>query len=235
MIAVLVLSISSVNASAFGFKKTVLPEEYKNEYPFIFIHGLNGWGSGEGLNNIIPYWGATCGNLMDYLTEEGYECYAASVGPLSSAWDRACELYAQLTGTQVDYGESHSKQHNHKRYGRTYDTPLFEGWGSKGDNGKIKKIHLIGHSFGGTTARMLTYLLTYGSKDEISASGKKVSPLFKGGNENLIHSVTTICTPHNSSSIYYFTRNFMLFYPLFLLSAVYAGAMGRTPLNGVHA
>ena len=230
---ILIVSVVAPGASAFGLKKNALPEEYKNEYPFIFVHGFNGWGGSEGLNTLVPYWGATCGNLMDYLTSEGYECYSASVGPLSSAWDRACELYAQLTGTRVDYGEAHSKEHNHKRYGRTYESPLFDGWGEKDSEGNIKKVHLIGHSFGGTTVRMLTFLLTYGCKDEISASGKDVSPLFKGGNENLVHSVTTICTPHNSSSIYYFTKELMIFEPLLLLSAVYAGTLGRSPLNGL--
>ena len=78
----------------------------KNEEPFIFVHGLNGWGGAEGINGIVPYWGATTGDLMSYLQSEGYECYSASVGPMSSAWDRACELYAQLVGSRVDYGGS---------------------------------------------------------------------------------------------------------------------------------
>jgi len=34
--------------------------------------------------------------------------YAASVAPNGSAWDRACELYAQLSGTRVDYGKAHT-------------------------------------------------------------------------------------------------------------------------------
>ena len=51
------------------------------------------------------------------LNEKGIEAYAPAVGPLSSAWDRACELYAQLMGTRVDYGEAHSKMHGHNRYG----------------------------------------------------------------------------------------------------------------------
>ncbi len=52
----------------------------------------------------MPYWGMTTGSLPDYLATKGYETYAASVGPLSSAWDRACELYAQLVGARTDYG-----------------------------------------------------------------------------------------------------------------------------------
>ncbi len=48
-------------------------------------------------------WGMTTGSLTSYLNSLGYETYSATVGPISSAWDRACELYAQLTGTTVDF------------------------------------------------------------------------------------------------------------------------------------
>lgn len=41
---------------------------------------------------------------MDFLREKGYDCHAASVSPTGSAWDRACELYAQLAGKRTDYG-----------------------------------------------------------------------------------------------------------------------------------
>ena len=43
------------------------------------------------------------------------------------AWDRACELYARLTGTTVDYGIAHSAEKGHDRFGITYNEPLFEG------------------------------------------------------------------------------------------------------------
>lgn len=103
----------------------------RNKYPFVFVHGMFGWGDAIGIDKVAPYWGATTGNLMDFLTSCKYECYSASVGPVSSAWDNACELYAQLMGTRVDYGEAHSKAHGHERYGRTYKKPLFEGFGEK--------------------------------------------------------------------------------------------------------
>ena len=124
-----------------------------------------------------------------------------SVGPISSAWDRACELYAQLTGTTVDYGEAHSKEHNHARYGRTYSTPLFEGWGEKINGGQRVKINLVGHSFGGATVRLLTSLLEYGSEAEQLATGSETSPLFTGGKGDWVNSVTTLCAPHNGSSL----------------------------------
>ncbi len=205
----------------------------KNEEPFIFVHGLNGWGGAEGINGIIPYWGATTGDLMSYLQSEGYECYSASVGPMSSAWDRACELYAQLVGSTVDYGIAHSKEHNHDRYGRTYYQALVPNWGELDRNGKIQQIHLIGHSFGGTTIRMLIQLLDEGSPEEIAVTDSDdISGLFTGGKGDWIKSVTTVCTPHNSSSIYYPLKALGLYEIVQNVSFLYAGILGRSFLNG---
>ena len=125
-------------------------------YPTIYVHGLMGWGEHDQIYAVTPYWGLTS-DLMPYLTGKGYESYAASVGPLSSAWDRACELYAQLTGTTVDYGAAHAAEYGHARYGVTYDKPLFEGWSAD------KKINLVGHSFGGATIRLFLDILADGS------------------------------------------------------------------------
>ncbi len=173
----------------------------KIKYPYVLVHGLGGWGDNQGINEVGSYWGAGTGSLTEYLTSEGYEVYAPSVGPVSSTWDRTCELYAQLTGTQVDYGEAHSKEHGHERFGRTYDTPLFEGWGTKSNGGQILKVNLVGHSFGGATVRMLTSLMEYGSDAEMSATGENTSPLFTGGKGNWVHSVTALCAPHNGSTL----------------------------------
>ena len=81
--------------------------------PVVFVHGLMGWGQRAGINAVLPYWGMTTGSLTSYLNSLGYETYSATVGPISSAWDRACELYAQLTGTTVDYGAAHAAAYDH--------------------------------------------------------------------------------------------------------------------------
>ena len=127
-----------------------------NKYPYVYVHGLFGWGADEGIDDTLPYWGSASCSLMDELNKLHYESYAASVGPMSSNWDRVCELYAQITGTRVDYGKAHSEKFNHSRYGRTYTKPMIEGWGEPDADGNIKKINLIGHSFGGATVRTLT-------------------------------------------------------------------------------
>lgn len=206
-----------------------MPKTVKTEYPLVFVHGMFGWGQNEGINKTLPYWGATTGSLTDYLSDSGIECYAASVGPMSSAWDQACELYAQLAGTRVDYGEAHSKKHGHKRYGRTYSKPLFPDWSED------KKVHLIGHSFGGNAIRLLTYILTFGVHEEKELSGENVSPLFLGGKENFICSITAICSPLNGTDAYETARKYKIIPPLKYISYNYAGIISRSPLNGRFA
>ena len=133
----------------------------------------------------------------------------------------------------MDYGVAHSKENNHDRYGRTYYQALVPDWGELDENGKIQQVHLIGHSFGGTTVRLLIQLLTEGSPEEVAATDSDdISGLFTGGKGNWVKSATTICTPHNSSSIYY------PFHALFLdaivqnISYLYAAVMGRSFFNG---
>ena len=193
-----------------GYDRLAAAVRGGTNYPYVLVHGMGGWGSGSKINEIAPYWGADSGSLSEYLNEQGYKVYEADVGPFSSCWDRACELYAQLTGTQVDYGEAHSKQHSHDRYGRTYSEPLVPDWGKTDEKGNRIKINLVGHSFGGNTVRLFTNLLVYGSQEEIAATGDKTSPFFKGTKTPLVNSVTTLCSPHNGSTLYYIAKDYGL-------------------------
>lgn len=201
-------------------------------YPYVFVHGFLGWGEDEGINETLSYWGATACHLIKNLNEAGYECYDASVGPLSSNWDRACELYAQLTGTTVDYGEAHAQKHNHSRYGRTYTEPLIPDWGELDENGRINKINLIGHSFGGNTIRMLQTLLAKGDEAEMQTSSDDISPLFTGGKADLVNSIVTICSPNNGTTLYYVSDHLNLSLLMTITAYTYAGVLGRSELNG---
>jgi triacylglycerol lipase len=101
------------------------------------------------------------------------------MGPFSSNHERACEAYAQLTGTRVDYGLARSRRFGHDRYGKDYTSagPLIPGFGTD----PTVKVHLIGLSMGGPTSRMLAYYLEYGLQEEEDASkeaNEQVSPLF---------------------------------------------------------
>ena len=196
--------------------------EYTNKYPFIFIHGMMGWGEEESLYK-LPYWGMVCGNLVKQLREEGIEAYAPQVSPLGSAWARACELYAQLTGTRVDYGEAHAKKYHHERFGRTYDKALVPGWGQPMADGGIKKVHILGHSFGGATIRTLSSLLENGCEAERAVTDPSdLSPLFAGGHGDWIMTLTSVSAPHDGTT-------FVHCFPK-LMFAVKALATGATTL-----
>lgn len=174
-------------------------EDWSTDYTYVFVHGLSGWGHYDFQNKFFPYWGMKSGSLMKYLRKQGFDVHDASVAPQGSAWDRACELYAQLTGTVTDYGIEHSTRCNHPRYGRDFSKdPLIKEWDSK------NKINILGHSFGGVTVRLLAHLMANGSPSEIeSTPAEELSPLFMGGHGDWIYSVTTLSAPHNGTSAYH--------------------------------
>ncbi|MGN0463733.1 MAG: esterase/lipase family protein [Acutalibacteraceae bacterium] len=169
----------------------------KTNYPFIFVHGMSGWGEDSPQESKTPYWGTQPeNNVMTYLRDRGYTVYNPAVGAYSSAWDRACELYAKLTGTVVDYGEAHSKKYGHERFGRDYT-----GKAAMGEPWDLESpLNFVGHSFGGETVRLLASLLAYGDEDEKAACAD-CSELFKGGHEKGVYSVSTISSPHNGSTV----------------------------------
>ena len=171
-------------------------------YPYVFVPGMGGWGETSALTRVLPYWGFVCADVPAILKARGYETYAASIPPLGSAWDRTCELYAQMTGTRVDYGKVHAERFGHARYGRTYEKPLFPGWGERDADGRLRKVNLISHSFGGVTCRMLAVLLAEGCEEERAATTDgSLSPLFEGGHGGQIFSITTISAPHEGTDM----------------------------------
>lgn len=161
-----------------------------SNHPFVFVHGMMGWGEDKKFYKGLPYWGMVTGNYPRRMREKGYEVYTPSVSPLGSAWDRACELYANLTGTTVDYGVAHSKEKGHNRFGETFPEAMLPDWTPE------RRIHLLGHSFGGPTMRMFVELLRNGSPEERAATpAGQLSPLFEGGHGDLVKSITSISGP----------------------------------------
>lgn len=169
-------------------------EKLNNKYPIVMMHGLFGWGNDELFG--INYWGGKS-SLKDLLTSKGYTVFTPTLGSISSNWDRACELYAYLKGGTVDYGEAHSQKYGHARYGRTF-SGVYPEFGTYSNDTELKKIHLVGHSMGGETIRVLAQLLENGDPDEMKMSSVNTSPLFTGG-KHWIDSITTIATPHDGS------------------------------------
>ena len=160
------------------------------QHPYVFVHGMMGWGEDKKFYKGLPYWGMVTGNYPRRMREKGYEVYTPTVSPLGSAWDRACELYANLTGTTVDYGVAHSKEKGHNRFGETFPEAMLPDWTPE------RSIHLLGHSFGGPTMRMFVELLRNGSPEERAATpAGQLSPLFEGGHGDLVKSITSISGP----------------------------------------
>ena len=190
-VVILTMAVSAFSFAA-GYRR---PKQ--TDIKFVFVHGLSGWGSYDLINEFIPYWGMTGGSIIRFLNNMGYESYAASVDPTGSAWDRACELYAQLTGTRTDYGAAHSKAAGHERFGRDFSKrALLEDLDSS-------RIVLIGHSFGGATIRLFSEILKNGSEEERAFTEESdLSPFFKGGNGGNLFAVITLAAPTNGTTAY---------------------------------
>ncbi|MDU2310231.1 MAG: YSIRK-type signal peptide-containing protein [Staphylococcus epidermidis] len=150
--------------------KVASQKEYKNQDPIILVHGFNGYASGTGpITGKGNYWGGDRLKIIQDYRAKGYNVMEASV--------------------------SASAKYGHERYGKTY-AGAYKDWKPG------QKIHLIGHSMGGQTIRYLEELLRHGSPEEVEYQkqhGGDISPLYKGGQDNMISSITTIATPHNGT------------------------------------
>ena len=152
----------------------------------ILLHGFMGWGRDE--MGDYYYWGGAT-DLQEYLISEGFNVHSVSVGPISSNWDRAIEAFYQIKGGQLDYGSSHSIEYDiiQKPEGKYYEG-FFQDWNQN------SPIHIINHSQGGQTARMLERLLKQSFNGESS-------PLLSNKRLGWIKSITTISTPHNGTTL----------------------------------
>lgn len=178
-----------------------------NNYPIVLVHGFLGFGPEEFQHSGFNYWGGY-GDIASYMQvyRGPRAVFAAAVGPISSNWDRAADLYAQIKGGCVDYGMAHVRDHGlpgqvQKPPGKcwaadprnnphAYPLALYPAWDAE------HPIHLIGHSQGGTTIRALIELLENGSNED-QGDGE----LFKGGKIGWVRSVTTISAPHNGTTL----------------------------------
>ncbi|OEL07477.1 hypothetical protein AST13_00430 [Staphylococcus xylosus] len=169
----------------------------KNKYPIILAHGFSGYPDESKPAVLPPYWGGNKVDLDKELNKQGYDVREGGMSPFGSNYDRALELYYYIKGGTVDYGAYHSKKYGHARYGKTYKG-IYPEWAPG------KKVHLVGHSFGGQTIQVLEDMLRNGVPEEIEYQkkhGGDIPEIFAGGNDNMVSSVTTIATPHNGTFI----------------------------------
>jgi len=166
-----------------------------NSDVIVLVHGFLGFGPDEMLG--FKYWGGI-NNIAKELQGAGHDVRVGVVGPVSSNWDRAAELFAYIKGGKVDYGAVHAAKFNHSRFGRTFPG-IYPEWGTVGPDGFARRIHLIGHSMGGQTIRMLLRFLADG--DAIERQQKGSSSLFDGGRVSWVNSISTVNTPHDGTTL----------------------------------
>ena len=165
----------------------------QNDFPIVLIHGFMGWGPDE--MGSYSYWGGKNDFVKD-LEKQGHVVFELSVGPVSSNWERAIEVYYQLKGGQVDYGKKHADKYGiiQKPDGKHFEA-VYPEWSYN------NPIHIISHSMGGQTARMLNYLLTQEFYEDNNYQVKELSLLLGQSQEGMIKSITTIATPHDGTTL----------------------------------
>lgn len=189
----LVLSLEML-CSVFSVALVASAESKPN--PTILVSGLSGYSPDSYLSKVLgDYWGGTaCKSMSDALRKKGIEAYETSVGPFSSNWDRACELYANIKGGRVDYGAAHSAKYGHERFGRTH-AGCYPQWDAN------HPVDLLAHSMGAPTVHIMTSLLAFGNEEEQKAAPNDCSELFKGGKANWVTRCSTVCGTNNGTTL----------------------------------
>ncbi len=178
-----------------------------NNHPIVLVHGFLGFGPEQFTRSGFKYWGGFDDIAGHLRTHQGqHDIFVASVGSISSNWDRTAELYYQIKGGCVDYGALHTTHFQHLEERRppgkcwaadpannpdNYPPALYPAWDAQ------HPIHLFGHSQGGQTIRSLIQLLEQGSPHGDEGGGD----LYKGGKIGWVVSATTISAPHDGTSL----------------------------------
>lgn len=154
--------------------------------PIVFCHGLFGWGEGE-LGG-YPYF--VCASRLAAKEGDSYPRFIfPATGPISSLHDQACELFYQLKGGRVDYGEEHSARFGHARYTRDYTgKALYPEWDED------HPLDFVAHSMGAPVVRMLQYLLAEGFFSGADGTAIRTSSRW-------IRSLSTVAGVHNGSTL----------------------------------
>ncbi len=194
------------SALALALLLTLNPAAAANNHPVVLVHGFLGFGPEQFQRTGFKYWGGfddIAGHMRQHHGQ--HTVHVATLGSISSSWDRAAELYYQIKGGCVDYGSRHAARHAHARTKpvhkcwaadpndnpNAYPTALYPAWDA------AHPIHLIGHSQGGQTMRALIELLENGSPHGDEGGGA----LYQGGKIGWVLSATSIAAPHDGTSL----------------------------------
>ncbi|KAH7148167.1 lipase [Dactylonectria macrodidyma] len=184
--------------------------------PIVFVPGFSGWGAP--LFGALNYFGGVI-DIPKLLVDRGHTVIVAPVAPISTNWERACELYRQLTFGQfsmvnsetnsidevydvdVDYGSYFAADPAHapeqtsttdrRRAILFSNSSDFRNWTWDWDH----KVHFVCHSQGGNTVRYLISLMANG------AGTLHPTYFTEAGRDDWTISVTTLGTPHRGTTI----------------------------------
>jgi triacylglycerol lipase len=129
----------------------------------------------------FPYWG----DALAQFRGTQFKPHWVKCGPISSFHDRACEVFAHIKGTKIDYSAEHSAAEGHAQFSRD-----LTGKGFVPDWSEDNPVILIGHSAGAHTCLQLQQLL---AEDFWGI----------GSNQNWIEAVVCVTGVLNGSTLTY--------------------------------
>jgi hypothetical protein len=142
--------------------------------PKVLVHGIFSWGEESSIRGSC--WPPPLRTELDWIFSE-------ETGAVSSAHDRACELFYELFGGEIDYGEEHAAEFGHRRRGATL-AAKWPRWSADAP------VDLIGHSYGGNVCIDLALKL---SSDYFGV----------GSDARWVRSIVTLSAPINGTTLVY--------------------------------
>ncbi|SFU91379.1 esterase/lipase family protein [Pseudoduganella namucuonensis] len=177
-----------------------------NNLPIVMVHGFLGFGPDSLQGTGFLYWGGF-NDVAGHLRTSQRQVHVAAVGPVSSNWDRAVELFYQIKGGCADCGARRTAT---SAWAGKIQKPAGKCWAADPNNNPNNypvalypqwdaqhPIHLVSHSQGGQTIRTLIQLLENGPPNGSEGDGA----LYTGGKTGWVKSASTIATPHNGTTL----------------------------------